>query len=160
MALRKSIDSNFGVAATYWHILRTDVNWKTLRANLEVVGYVNEEARRTNKEQVLSKVVNIDISGMAFIPMNSLFELASIVYGFVKLQIPEFADAEDILEDGQEMVDILPYLPKPEAYIPHPEPPPVPYPPPWPGFPDEYVPPETPQPPEEIYEEIPEDENI
>jgi len=156
MALRKSIDSNYGVPATYWHILRTDVNWKTLRASIEVVGYVNEEARRNNKDQVLSKIVNIDISGITFIPMQNLFELASIVYGFVKLQIPEFSDAEDILEEGQTIVDILPYLPKPEEHIPDPEPPPTPYPPPYPGWPGEYIEPEMP----EVIDEFPPEEPI
>jgi hypothetical protein len=162
MALRKSIDSNYGVPATYWHILRTDVNWKTLRASIEVVGYVSQEARRTNKEQVLSKIVNIDISGMVFIPMQNLFELASIVYGFVKLQIPEFADAEDILEEGQTIVDILPYLPQPEEYIPDPEPPPTPYPPPYPGYPGEYIEPEIPEAIDDVPQEEPvePDENI
>ena len=121
MALIKSEDTNYGVSATYWHVFTTNVQWKTMRANIVLVGYVDENARRNGKDYVATKSFNVDILPFAMVPIQNMLELGSLVYGIVKYYISEFKDAEDKLEEGQIAIDVSIYLPKEEIYVP-PEP--------------------------------------
>lgn len=117
MALIKAQSTNFGVDATYWHILSSNIFWKTMRAEVTVVGYVDENARRDGKDFVATKSFNIDILPFAAVPVTGLMEMGSMVYGIVKYKIPEFQDAEDKLEEGQTNFDITQYLPVEETPV-------------------------------------------
>ncbi len=120
MALIKSEETNYGVTATYWHVFSTDVQWKAMRANITLVGYVDENARRNGKDAVATKSFNVNIMPFAMVPIQNMLELGSLVYGIVKYYINEFQDAEDKLEEGQTVLDISMYLPKKEGYNPAP----------------------------------------
>jgi hypothetical protein len=49
MALLKSVETNYGVNASYWKISRTNINWYDGVLSLELWGFFDEAARRANK---------------------------------------------------------------------------------------------------------------
>lgn len=106
MGLLKSIETNFGINASYWHIIETHVFWKTMRAEVILAGYLDETSRREGKDYLTTKSFNIDITPFSNTPINSVLQIASIVYTIVKTQMADFNDAENVIENGQSIATL------------------------------------------------------
>lgn len=106
MGLLKSVETNFGINASYWHIIETHVFWKTMRAEVILAGYFDEKSRRDGKDYLSTKKFNIDITPFADTKIDNVLQIASIVYTIVKSQMPEFFDSENVIEDGQSIASL------------------------------------------------------
>jgi len=61
MALSKSIDTQVGVDATYWRIVRVDVDLKARKVWFMLDGYVSQLARTEGKEPLRQLPLTVDI---------------------------------------------------------------------------------------------------
>ena len=59
MALSKSIDTDSGVAAVYWRIVRVDVDLKVRTIWFVIDGYVSHQAREAGREPVMQKPMTL-----------------------------------------------------------------------------------------------------
>lgn len=57
MALIKTVDTDSGVAAAYWRIVRMDVDLKARSVWFLLDGYVSQDARAADKAPVLERPV-------------------------------------------------------------------------------------------------------
>jgi len=107
MALNIDMNTQFGITASYWRVSQTNVDWTTMRVHIEVTGYASEVTRRAESSPLSSVAIDIDISGLATMPLNinSIMDIGSIVYSLVKTD-PRFADATDVLESGQVVIGV------------------------------------------------------
>lgn len=129
MALRKSVDTDFGIAGDYWRVSQTNINWTTMIAHVVLLQYVSEEARRSGRNAIGSEALDVDITDLLSLqmPLKSVMDVASIVYALVRMGSGLLADAEDVLDPGQVVVA----LPTPvvETPVVEPDPPVVDEPP-------------------------------
>jgi len=58
MAIQKSIQTNKGIPAEYWKIIRTDINWKDRTSEVALYGYPNKQARLDGYEPIDTRVFN------------------------------------------------------------------------------------------------------
>ena len=61
MALTKSIDTQVGVEATYWRIVRVDVDLKIRKVWFMLDGYVSQLARTEGKEPLRQLPLTVDL---------------------------------------------------------------------------------------------------
>jgi len=88
MALIKSIDTEYGIPATYWNIGGIQEDFKGKGAEVTFYGYADRSARDANKQPLSAGKMNI--GGAEYSPdMTRPF-----VYQLMK-QRPEFEGAED-----------------------------------------------------------------
>lgn len=108
MALRKSVDTDFGVAGEYWRVSQTNVDWTTMMAHVVLLQYVDETARRAGKSPIGSVSLDIDLTNLMTmqIPLTSIMDVGSIVYALVKMGSGLLADAEDLIDEGQVVVEL------------------------------------------------------
>lgn len=118
MGLLKDIETKYGVDANYWHIAEINIFWKTMRANVILDGYPDYQSRINLKQILARKEFNIDISDLTQIPVKNVLEIASSIYQLVKYYVQDFEYAENVIEEGQEIIDISPYLPVKAHIIP------------------------------------------
>jgi hypothetical protein len=59
MALAKTIETAFGVDATYWRIIRTNESFDGM-TEIYIAGYADETARRTGKAPLEVKTVQVE----------------------------------------------------------------------------------------------------
>jgi len=60
MALKKTFTTNFGVDAEYWKIGKVDVDFHTKKSIVNILGFVNAQARTENKKELMIKTVKFD----------------------------------------------------------------------------------------------------
>jgi len=88
MALSKSIDTDFGLPATYWNIGAVQEDFKGKGTEVTFYGYASKEARETEKQPLSAG--KVQISGDEYIPGAD----RATLYCIIK-QRPEFEGAED-----------------------------------------------------------------
>ena len=88
MALLKSIQTNYGIDATYWNIFSFNEDFKNKINEIVVVGYVSQEARLAGSDPVNWK--NITWVENDYIPDATRAEV------YAKLKTTEFTDAQDV----------------------------------------------------------------
>lgn len=60
MALNKSIQTPYGIAASYWKIGNITEDYVNLNMQITMLGYVSQEARLAGKAPIISKCEVID----------------------------------------------------------------------------------------------------
>jgi len=111
VALIKSIDTEFGIPATYWNIGAVHEDFKGKGTEVTFYGYASQEARFAGKQPLSAG--KFQIVGDEYVAGADRAALYSIIK-----QKPEFADAEDALEPTPVT---LPAQPEVESVIDAPE---------------------------------------
>lgn len=88
MALIKSIDTDFGIPATYWNIGAVQEDFKGRGTEVTFYGYASEEARRADKQPLSAG--KMQITGDEYVAGAD----RAALYDIIK-QRPEFAGAVD-----------------------------------------------------------------
>ena len=108
MALLKSIEiANTGVNAEYWRIdeLKNIRTKTSLKANVVLCGYANKAAADAGKAPLHTAVRNIaveedgltNIFAITNLDGGNLYDrLAGALYDYVKANVSEFLDAQDV----------------------------------------------------------------
>ncbi len=91
MALSKSVEIDSGAAATYWRIVRVDIDLIERKAWFALSGYLSAEARQAGKAAATQKSFTMDL------PPDTEPEAIgrADLYAFAKTQ-EMFADATDV----------------------------------------------------------------
>lgn len=98
MALSKAIPTDFGIDATYWHILALQVNRADRNAAVTLAGYLDESARRAGRRPIA--VMTLTLAGDAY-PGDADGLRYAAAYAAVKItpqnagDPPPLADAAD-----------------------------------------------------------------
>lgn len=87
MALIKSIDTEFGIPATYWNIGAVQEDFKGRGTEVTFYGYASKEARETGKQPLSAG--KVQISGDEYVAGADRATLYSIIS-----RKPEFQGAE------------------------------------------------------------------
>lgn len=105
MALKKTQMTNYGVSGEYWRVAQTNINWDTMMTHIEVLQYVNQDIRRAENKPI--GAMSFDISILPYMALNigPVMNVAAVVYGILKT-LPEFAEAEDVIDAGQVAVKL------------------------------------------------------
>lgn len=105
MALLKRIytEDDTGVYAEYWKISEINSNWLNDRIEIVLVGFFNEDARRSNKNPLIRKVTyalgeNARVYFSAISMQPEGIDIIREAYNFVKMVDMNFTDAQDVLE--------------------------------------------------------------
>lgn len=93
MALGKSINTDFGVDATYWNIGACAEDFKNGGVEVTLYGYANEQSRLDGKQPM--SIAKVQFTGDRYTPDCSRAEL----YEKIKQHDVTFADALDLGED-------------------------------------------------------------
>lgn len=109
MALIKSIDTEFGIPATYWNIGAVQEDFKGKGTEVTFYGYASMEARFAGKQPMSAG--KFQLVGDEYIAGAD----RTALYAIIK-QKPEFAGAEDALEPAPEQV-ALPAQPEVESVV-------------------------------------------
>ncbi len=88
MALIKSIDTDFGIPATYWNIGAVQEDFNDLGTDVTVYGYANKAARDVGKQPLSAG--KVQIAGDEYVAGAD----RSALYNIIK-QRPEFDGAID-----------------------------------------------------------------
>jgi hypothetical protein len=88
MALIKSIDTDFGIPATYWNIGAVQEDFKGRGTEITFYGYANEQARTDGKQPLSAG--KVQIAGEDYIAGAD----RAALYEIIK-QRPEFEGAQD-----------------------------------------------------------------
>jgi hypothetical protein len=88
MALIKSIDTDFGIPATYWNIGAVQEDFKGRGTEVTYYGYANKQAREEGKQPLSAGIVQI--AGDEYIAGAD----RQALYAIIK-QRPEFEGAQD-----------------------------------------------------------------
>jgi len=89
MALIKSIDTDFGIPATYWNIGAVQEDFKGKGTEVTFYGYASQAAREEGKQPLSAG--KVQIAGDEYVAGAP----RSALYSIIK-QKPEFEGAEDI----------------------------------------------------------------
>jgi DUF971 family protein len=91
MALQKDIQTQYGVTANYLRVAGTNFNWAEKQAHIDVVVYINQQARLENKQPIGNFSVDFKESDFDFTE-NKVIEQS-----YLKIKtLPEFSDATDV----------------------------------------------------------------
>lgn len=60
MALQQIIQHSTGAYSQYWRVVRTDLNYESTTAEVEMYGYVSEEARQQGKSKLDTRTFAIE----------------------------------------------------------------------------------------------------
>ena len=102
MALQKSIDTNFGIPATYWRVIKTELDYLNSQGTVLLSGYISEQSRQENKQHLAVRHFRINSNDFNtyFVPdvINPLdINQVKNSYLYIKnLENSEFADAIDV----------------------------------------------------------------
>ena len=88
MALIKSVDTDFGIPATYWNIGAVQEDFKGQGTEVTFYGYASQEAREAGKQPLSAG--KVQIAGAEYVAGADRQTLYSILK-----QRPEFDGAED-----------------------------------------------------------------
>lgn len=88
MALIKSIDTDYGIPATYWNIGAVQEDFKGKGTEVTFYGYANEQARLDGKQPLSAG--KVQIGGDEYVAGAD----RQALYAIIKLK-PEFDGAED-----------------------------------------------------------------
>ena len=88
MALLKSIPTEFGIDAQYWHIGAVQEDFKGQGTEVTFYGYASQEARQDGKQPLSAG--KVQISGEEYVAGAD----RAALYAIIK-QKPEFAGAQD-----------------------------------------------------------------
>lgn len=91
MALKKNIPTNYGADASYWKISRTNIDWHSKRASVELLGFTSQEAREAGKEPITRENYAYMGDGFEFTPEENAVAKAYVLIKGTE----QFADAED-----------------------------------------------------------------
>jgi uncharacterized protein (UPF0210 family) len=91
MALLKEIETKYGIAANYHKISVTDVNWHAKSAHVEVIGFVDREAKESGMNPILK--TNFDYSPDNF-SLSPDSNIVACLYAAIK-ESDLFINAED-----------------------------------------------------------------
>lgn len=100
MALIKSIDTEFGIPATYWNIGAVQEDFKGCGTEITFYGYASQEARFANKQPLSAG--KMQLTGSEYIAGAD----RQALYQIIK-QRAEFVDAVDALEPTPEQEFLL-----------------------------------------------------
>ena len=89
MALQKSIDTDFGLPATYWNIGAVQEDFKGKSTEVTFYGYASQEARQAEKQPLSAG--KVQIAGDEYVAGAD----RAALYAIIK-QRPEFEGAEDV----------------------------------------------------------------
>jgi hypothetical protein len=95
MALKKQIDTKYGVTAEYHEILETYINWHQQGAIIRAGVFVNQEAKLAGSSPIAVREYSIQPSGFPFLPDRPIMADA---YNYLKT-LPDYADAEDVEDE-------------------------------------------------------------
>lgn len=72
MALQQIIQHETGAYSQYWRVIRTDLNYESNEAEIELYGYVSEQARLDGKSKLDKRIFNTQGSEFTtyFIPSS------------------------------------------------------------------------------------------
>jgi hypothetical protein len=105
MALIKKIytEDNTGVYAEYWKVSEINSNWITNKIEIILVGYISEDARRSEKSALLKRVAYATGSDAiayfsAIVMQPEGIDIIREAYLYVKANSIEFHDAIDALD--------------------------------------------------------------
>ena len=88
MALIKSVDTDFGIPATYWNIGAVQEDFKGKGIEVTFYGYASQEARQADKQPLSAG--KVQITGDEYVAGAD----RAALYVIIK-QKPEFEGAED-----------------------------------------------------------------
>jgi len=88
MALIKSVDTDFGIPATYWNIGAVQEDFKGQGTEITFYGYASKEAREAGKQPLSAG--KMQIAGEEYVAGAD----RQALYAIIK-QKPEFEGAED-----------------------------------------------------------------
>lgn len=97
MALSKSIETPYGVSATYWRIVNYGNDYARLESTVYLVGYLDQASRNADKKPLATRTI---VFGSE--QFSNLLEDESVrtqLYNLIKSDVAEFASAEDVLEE-------------------------------------------------------------
>lgn len=89
MALIKSIDTDYGIPASYWNIGAVQEDFKGQGTEVTFYGYASQEAREAGKQPLSAG--KVQLSGNEYVAGADRLVLYSIIK-----QRPEFEGAKDI----------------------------------------------------------------
>lgn len=87
MALLKTVETNYGIDATYWNIFFVSENFRCKTLEITLAGYVSQDTRLANNEPVAWQ--NLTFSGDDYIKdvtRTAIYE---------KLKLTSFSDSTD-----------------------------------------------------------------
>ena len=87
MALLKSVNTDFGIDATYWNIFSINEDFKNKSLEVVINGYVSKEVRDENHNPVAWQ--NLTLNGYEYI------KDATRQAVYLALKAKDFADAKD-----------------------------------------------------------------
>ena len=130
MALKKALETQYGVNAEYWAISQTNVNWRERSIHVVVLGWPSREAAQQGHTPLDAKTRDWAGAQFPFVGLGDsrpFNEAVAMVYLALKMEPgSDFAGAEDILEDGQAPIPVPDPIPvDPPPPDPEPEDPPV-----------------------------------
>jgi len=92
MALSKSIDTSYGVQASYHKITETKIDWHNRAANLTVQSFIDEAARNTGKLAITTHSYYWAGDDFIFSPAGNV-----VADAYTKLKLMEsWADSIDV----------------------------------------------------------------
>jgi hypothetical protein len=96
MALKIEKDTNYGVSATYWKIIETNINYLSKNSRVVVAGYIDQKARDNGKEPLAG--FGFDWNGEEFpFSVDALTEENPVKIAYEKIKkIPEWELTEDV----------------------------------------------------------------
>lgn len=89
MALNKSIETDIGVAATYWHIHRIEIDRDEGRAVVCYRGFASEAARRSGADAIMFKRQELPLASVCTAEIDALMKGA---YGAAKAGVVSGTD--------------------------------------------------------------------
>ena len=89
MALHISIETDYGIPATYWHIGAVQEDFRGKGTEVTLYGYASEAARHADKQPLSAG--KVQLSGDEYVAGADREQLYSIIR-----QRPEFAEAQDV----------------------------------------------------------------
>jgi NADPH-dependent curcumin reductase CurA len=102
MALQKSIDTQFGIPATYWKVVKTDFDYLNKSGTIILCGYISEQARQEQKRhtavrnyKLISEKFDTYFTPSAINPQDMNQVKNSYLY-IKELENSEFLDAIDV----------------------------------------------------------------
>lgn len=104
MALQKSIQTNFGIEATYWKVVEINVNWHEKRSHVTLLGWVDQGARDSGKQPIDQRTFDWGGEDFPFVDKEPQNERAKAYEKVKLLQVvhPDPIDTEKtILVDGE-----------------------------------------------------------
>lgn len=105
MALRKETLTKYGITGEYWRVAQTNIDWTDMHVHIDILLYIDQDVRIAGNDPVDVMSFDVDMTPYIGLEVGAAYNIAAIVYGIIKT-IPFFQDAEDVLETGQQMLNL------------------------------------------------------